>query len=149
MNSHAKLLIRSGVVLTVIGAVAGTATASEAAHVGAAKRVVLVSRRGPKSGPYIAKPLKLDLIDGYQSAVDAAHLKWVDWGQPVAFATGTILVQTSATSFTSVRGAVVLTGLIACGSRPTYYYKSATAYTPNYPKYSTVSTGKPALASPC
>jgi hypothetical protein len=67
----------------------------------------------------------------------------------VAFATGDILIQTSAGGFQSVPGALVLTGLVACGTKPTYYYKSATAYTPTYSKYTAVSTGKPQLASPC
>ena len=119
------------------------------ARAATAKKSVLVSRRGEKAGTYVAKPSKLDLIDGYLSAVEAAHLKWVDWGQPVAFATGDILIQTSAKSFESVRGALVLTGRIACGTKPTSYYTSATVYTPTYPKYSTIGTGKPGLASPC
>ena len=111
--------------------------------------VALVSQRGPTPGPYVAKPSKLDLIYGYRSNVGAAHLKWVDWGQPVTFATGDILIQTAAGGFESVPGALVLSGRIACGAKPTYYYKSATAYTPTYPAYSSVSVGKPQLASPC
>jgi hypothetical protein len=109
----------------------------------------LVSKHGPKTGPYVAMPSSLDLIYGYRSDVAAAHLKWVDWGQPVAFATGDILIETSTGRFESVPGAIVLTGLTACGTKPTYYYKSATAYTPTYYKYTAVSTGKPQLASPC
>jgi hypothetical protein len=114
-----------------------------------AKVRALVSTRGPKAGSYVARPSRLTVIYGYRSDVAASHLKWVDWGQPVAFASGDILIQTSTGGFESVRGALVLDGLIACGANPTYYYKSATAYTPTYPKYAAVSTGRPQLASPC
>ncbi len=109
----------------------------------------LVSQRGPTAGPYVARPSKLNLIDGDRSDVAAARLKWVDWGQPVAFATGDILIQTSDGGFESVPGALVLSGQIACGANPAYYYKSATAYTPSYSKYSSISVGSPQLASPC
>jgi hypothetical protein len=111
--------------------------------------LALVSQRGPTAGAYVPKPSKLNLIYGYRSDAAAAHLKWVDWGQPVAFATGDILIQTSSGGFESVPGALVLNELIACGTKPAYYYKSATAYTPTYYKYSSVSVGKPQLASPC
>jgi hypothetical protein len=109
----------------------------------------LVAKDGPKAGRYVTRPSSFYFIYGYRSDVGASHLTWVDWGQPVAFATGDILVQTSSGRFQSVPGAVVLSGLIACGTKPTYYYKSATAYLPTYAKYTVVSTGRPQLASPC
>jgi len=155
--------IRSGVTLAVavIGIAAGTAAGhSSPRRTETVTKTVLatttrpgvpalVAQHGPNGGRYVATPSKLNLIYGYRSDVDAAHLKWVDWGQPVAFATGDILIQTSTGGFQSVRGALVLSGLVACGTKPTSYYKSATAYTPTYPKYTEVSTGRPQLASPC
>ena len=59
-----------------------TGTITKAVHATTAKPGVpaRVSRRGTAAGPYVTKPSKLILINGYRSDVDASHLKWVDWG---------------------------------------------------------------------
>ena len=109
----------------------------------------LVSSRGQAAGRYVAKPASLGLIPG-PSGTKAAHLHWVDWGQPVAFATGDILYQTSAHNFESEPGALVLYGLVACGSRPTYYYQQAEGFSPTgYYKGFAAAGPTPPRASPC
>jgi len=137
------------------GNIRGAITASQSPRMSPRRTsVALVSRYGPRSGRYVVRPSRLNLIYGYRSDVAAAHLRWVDWGQPVAFATGDILIQTSSGGFESVPGALVLYQLTACGTKPTSYYTAATytaatAYTPSYPQYTAIGTGKPGLASPC
>jgi hypothetical protein len=50
------------------------------------------------------------------------HDHWVDWGQPIAFATGDILSKPEgSTGFQAYAGALVFYNLMACGSGPTYY----------------------------
>ena len=125
------------------------AVTKAARAVGAAsENSTVVSKRGTKAGPYVVRPSQLSLDYGHLSNDRASHLTWVDWGQPVAFASGDILIQTSTGGYESFHGALVLAGRIACRARPTYYYKTFTAYTPSY-KYVSFSSGSPQLASPC
>lgn len=162
-SMRAAVTLVAAAAAIAIGAGSGNAAVGNAITQGragrAAKRLIgttakagapaLVSRYGPRRGRYVARPSRLNLIYGYRSDVAADHLRWVDWGQPVAFATGDILIQGPSGGFQSVNGALVLNGLVACGPKPTYYYTSATAFTPTYDKYTEVSTGRPLLASPC
>jgi hypothetical protein len=75
------------------------------------------------------------------------HLHWVDWGQPIAFATGDILYEPEgSTGFQAYPGALVFYNLMACGSAPTYYYTSVYGFPRALTYY---YNGVSSLAKPC
>ncbi len=75
------------------------------------------------------------------------HLHWIDWGQPIAFATGDILVKSyGSTGFQAFSGLLVFYNIMACGTGPTNYY--TTAFT--LPRFLTYyEDGQVSLASRC
>jgi hypothetical protein len=111
-----------------------------------------VSSRGEVAGPYVARPASLSLIPASPSnaqppATKAVHLRWVDWGQPVAFATGDILYKPEGSNrFEAYPGALVFYNLMACGSAPTYYYTTVVGFPRSLTYY---DDGESSLARPC
>jgi hypothetical protein len=162
-------ILPTGVVLAVLGAgvIAGVATGSDGHRprtrtVTVTKTVLatttqpgvpaLVSSRGENAGPYVAHPASLSLIPASPSNAQppetkAVHLHWVDWGQPIAFATGDILYKPEGSNgFQAYSGALVFYNLMACGSAPTYYYTSVYGFPRSLTYY---YNGVSSLAKPC
>ncbi len=88
-------------------------------------------------GPYRARPTKLAFdLGGYYGAgikglwID--HLKWVDWGQPVAYASGVVHARVwPGHSYVTRAGGIMLDQLRFCGTGPRSYYTSASMVVPD------------------
>jgi hypothetical protein len=109
-------------------------------------------------GPYRARPTKIAFdLGGYYGAGTKGlwidHLKWVDWGQPVAYASGIVHARVwPGHSFVTRAGGIMLDQLRTCGSKPTSYYTAASMDVPDGFPQNTESTataiGEQAL-TPC
>jgi hypothetical protein len=78
-------------------------------------------------GAYRARPTKIVFGDGLWMD----HLRWVDWGQPVAYASGVVHAQTSPShSFITTPGGVMLDQLRSCATKPHSYYTYASMLAP-------------------
>jgi len=113
---------------------------------------VFVSSNGENAGKYVAHPSSINLIpappdNAEPGLTKAVHLHWIDWGQPIAFATGAILVKSyGSTGFQAFSGLLAFYNIMACGTGPTNYY--TTAFT--LPRFLTYyEDGQVSLASPC
>jgi hypothetical protein len=107
-------------------------------------------------GPYRARPVKIAFdLGGYYGAgtnglwID--HLTWVDWGQPVAYASGVVHARVwPGHNFITTPGGIMLDELRSCGTH--VYYTSAAMLVPaGYPantESTSVATSEQAL-TPC
>ena len=79
------------------------------------------------------------------------HLTWVDWGQPIAYASGTVHARAwPSANFITTAGGVMLVQLRSCGTRS--YYTMAVMLAPaGYPANSqATATGETDQAlTPC
>jgi hypothetical protein len=84
-----------------------------------------VSRNGDQRGPDVQRPSSLWLGHGYLSNVKLLNLHWVDWGEPAAYSSATILLQVDSGdhvgSYVAVTGGVMFGGLKQCGNGRWYY----------------------------
>ena len=98
-------------------------------------------------GPYRARPAKLAFdLGGYYGAGTKGlwidHLKWVGWGQPVAYASGVVHARVwPGHGYVTRAGGIMLDQLRSCGTKPSTYYTSASMLsetvsrkTPNPPR---------------
>jgi hypothetical protein len=109
-------------------------------------------------GPYRARPTKISFdLGGYDGAGTKGlwidHLKWVDWGQPVAYASGVVHARVwPGHSYVTRAGGIMLDQLRSCGTKPSSYYTSASMVVPDGLPQNTESTataiGEQAL-TPC
>lgn len=109
-------------------------------------------------GPFRARPTEMSFdLGGYDSAGTKGlwidHLKWVDWGQPVAYASGVVHARVwPGHSYVTRAGGIMLDQLRSCGTKPSSYYTSASMDVPDGFPQSTESTataiGEQAL-TPC
>ena len=153
--------IGASVTLAVFGAITGVATGSHArasqtrtvtvtrtAYVRSTTKAAgvraLVSERlaalgtsvtSPR-GPYRARPVKIAFdLGGYYGAGTKGlwidHLKWVDWGQPVAFASGVVHARVwPSDNFIMTAGGIMLDQLRSCGTQSHSYYTYASMLVP-------------------
>ncbi len=135
-----------GVALATLGATAGVATGS---HVQASRthtasvqsntitvletsalgvRALVSEQLGLSSrGPYRARPVKIE----FDQDLWIDHLKWVDWGQPVAFASGVVHASAGPSySFTTTAGGIMLDKLQSCATGSHSYYTYASMLAP-------------------
>jgi hypothetical protein len=108
-------------------------------------------------GPYRTRPTKIAFdLGGYYGAGTKGlwidHLKWVDWGQPIAYASGVVHARVwPGHSYVTRAGGIMLDQLRSCGSKP-FYYTSASMVVPDGFPQNTESTataiGEQAL-TPC
>ncbi len=81
-------------------------------------------------GPYRARPRKIAFdLGGYYGAGTKGlwidHLKWVDWGQPVAYASGVVHARVwPSTNFMTTAGGIMLDQVRSCGAHSYYTYAS-------------------------
>lgn len=109
-------------------------------------------------GPYSARPFRLSFdLGGYYGAGSKGlwidHLKWVDWGHPVAYASGMVHARIwPSKNFKITPGGIMLDQLESCGTRARSYYTSADMAVPAGFPQNTESTatgiGEQAL-TPC
>ncbi len=100
-------------------------------------------------GPFRTRPAKL--VFGSGLWID--HLKWADWGQSVAFASGMVHARVwPGHSYVTRAGGLMLDQLRTCGTKPTSYYTSVSMDVPDGFPENTESTatgiGEQAL-TPC
>jgi hypothetical protein len=171
--------ISAAAVLAVTGAVAGVASGS-GGHSGATRTVTVtktrtvyvlsttntppvaarISRRlaafgtgitSPR-GPYLRRPAKITFSTGpYNLAAYVDHLRWVDWGQPVAYASGSVHTSDSPQAgYVVQQGGVVVDQLRSCNGRSYYTYSElfAPAGFPYNSQETDVATSGQAL-TPC
>jgi hypothetical protein len=87
-------------------------------------------------GPYRVRPARIAFnYGGYYGAgtkgLWITHLKWVDWGQPVAFASGIVHARVwPSHRFITTAGAITLDQLRYCGTKPRLYYAYASMQVP-------------------
>ncbi|HEX3615848.1 MAG TPA: hypothetical protein VHU61_04900 [Solirubrobacteraceae bacterium] len=158
----------AGVTVMVLGGTAGVAAGSyrhvahpsvaavipKAAQARSPRTKTLVSVRlaalgssvtSPR-GPYRARPTKLAFdLGGYYGAETNGlwidHLKWVDWGQPVAYASGLVHARVwPGHSYVTKSGGLMLDQLRSCGTKPGSYYTSASMDVPDGFPQNTEST---------
>jgi hypothetical protein len=85
-------------------------------------------------GPYRARPAKIMFdLGGYYGAATRGlwidHLTWVDWGQPIAYASGIVHARAwPSDNFTTTAGGIMLDQLQSCGSHS--YYTMAVMVAP-------------------
>jgi hypothetical protein len=87
---------------------------------------------GPR-GPYSARPSKIafstSLVGGPNLAAYVDHLSWVDWGQPVAYASGVVHTRDwQQHGYVATPGGVIVDQLLSCNGR--YYYTYAELFAP-------------------
>ncbi len=105
-------------------------------------------------GPWAARPSKVAFDQGGTvgtSGLRIDHLVWVDWGQPVAFATGIVhALDYSGSGYVETPGAITVDGLRGCGVRSYYTDVSmvAPAGLPANSGLTTTGEGEQAL-TPC
>lgn len=84
-------------------------------------------------GSYRARPAKIAFnLGGYYGAgtkgLWIAHLTWVDWGQPIAYASGTVHGRVWPThNFITTAGGITVDGLRSCDGHSYYTYASMLA----------------------
>ena len=75
-------------------------------------------------GPWAARPSKVAFDQGGSEGTRGLwidHLVWVDWGQPVAFATGIVhALDSSGSGYVETQGAVTVYALRGCRARSYY-----------------------------
>jgi hypothetical protein len=107
-------------------------------------------------GPYRARPRKIAFdLGGYYGAGTKGlwidHLRCVDWGEPVAYASGVVHARVwPSHKFMTTSGGIMIDELRSCGT-PTYYTSAAMAVPAGYPvntESSSVATSEQAL-TPC
>ena len=107
-------------------------------------------------GPYRARPRKIAFdLGGYYGAGTKGlwidHLRWVDWGQPVAYASGVVHARVwPSHTFMTTPGGIMIDQLRSCGTR-SYYTSVAMAVPAGYPantESTSVATSEQAL-TPC
>jgi hypothetical protein len=107
-------------------------------------------------GPYRARPRKIGFdLGGYYGAGTKGlwmdHLRWVDWGQPVAYASGVVHARVwPSHKFMTTPGGIMIDELRSCGTR-TYYTSAAMVVPAGYPanaESTSVATSEQAL-TPC
>jgi hypothetical protein len=84
-------------------------------------------------GPYRARPSKITFstspVGGPNLAVYVDHLSWVDWGQPVAYASGIVHTRDwQQHGFIATPGGVIVDQLLSCGGHS--YYTSSELFAP-------------------
>jgi hypothetical protein len=81
-------------------------------------------------GPYWARPAKIAFdVGGYYGAGTKGlwidHLVWVDWGQPIAYASGVVHARVwPGNNFITTAGGIMLDQLRSCGTHSYYTYAS-------------------------
>jgi hypothetical protein len=104
-------------------------------------------------GPYRTRPARLSFSDDrYNGYLWIDHLTWVDWGQPIANASGIVHASDwpHVNLITTTPGGVMLDQLRSCGTRS--YYTMAVMLAPaGYPANSqATATGESEQAlTPC
>jgi hypothetical protein len=103
-------------------------------------------------GPYRGRPTKLTFVAGGNAgSLWIDHLTWVDWGQPIAYASGIVHARAwPSANFITTAGGVMLDQLRLCGTRS--YYTMAVMLAPaGYPANSqATATGETDQAlTPC
>ena len=78
-------------------------------------------------GPYRGRPSKITFsaspVGGPDLAVYVDHLSWVDWGKPVAYASGIVHTRDwQQHGFIATPGGVIVDQLVSCGGRSYYTY---------------------------
>jgi len=77
-------------------------------------------------GPYLARPHKITFATsrvGYGLAVYVDHLRWADWDQPVAYASGTVHTRDwQQAGFVATPGGVIVDQMLSCEGRSYYTY---------------------------
>jgi hypothetical protein len=133
-----------GVTLVLLGALAAVANGSQSQtkkqRVPPALVSVDLAAIGgnvlSQHGPYQVRPTKIAFnYGGYYGAgtkgLWIANLKWVDWGQPVAFASGIVHARVwPSHAFITTPGAITLDQLRYCGTKPRLYYAYASMQVP-------------------
>jgi hypothetical protein len=77
---------------------------------------------GPR-GPYASRPSKITFSTGSDFAAYVDHLSWVDWGKPVAYASGIVHTRNwQQHGYIATPGGVILDQLISCEGRSYYTY---------------------------
>jgi hypothetical protein len=78
-------------------------------------------------GPYQVRPAKIAFdLGGYYGAGTKGlwidHLKWVDWGKPVAYASGLVHARAwPSKNFITTAGGIMLDQVRSCGAKRAYY----------------------------
>jgi hypothetical protein len=107
-------------------------------------------------GPFRARPGKIAFdLGGYYGAGTKGlwidHLKWADWGQPVAFASGVVHARVwPGHTFVTTPGGIMIDQVRSCGNRTYYTYASmlVPAGYPENTESTSVGTSEQAL-TPC
>jgi hypothetical protein len=83
-------------------------------------------------GPYRPRPAKLTFDEGGivgSTSLWIDHLTWVDWGQPIAYASGIVHARAwPSANFITTPAGIVLYELRSCGTRS--YYTMAAMFAP-------------------
>ena len=108
-------------------------------------------------GPFRARPTKIAFdYGGYYGAgtnglwID--HLKWVDWGEPVAYARGLVHARVwPSKKFITTAGGIMLDQLRACSAKQSYYTYASMLVPAGFPQNtSSIAYGMSELAlTPC
>jgi hypothetical protein len=84
-----------------------------------------ISGNGDQGGPDVQRPSNLWIVHSYLSNEKLLNLHWVDWGEPTAYSSATILMEVDAGphagSYDAVTGGVIFGGLKQCGNGRWYY----------------------------
>jgi hypothetical protein len=155
-----KILCTSaGVVLAILGSLAGVAGGHE--HRSQAQTVLIRSAVRTRStrkpaaaafvsvrlaepgrnlvsarGPYRVRPTRIAFDFGsYYGAgskgVWIDHLRWFDWGKPIAYASGVVHARLwPSHRFITTAGGIMLDQLQACGTKYRFYYRYASMLAP-------------------
>lgn len=155
-------LRRLGVgVIAALAAVGVTVSSAAATHRVATMISVRLAALGSDvqspRGPFVSRPHKIAFdLGGYYGAGTRGlwiqNLHWLDWGEPVAYASGTVNARVWPTKkFIVTPGGIMLDKLQSCGGNRFYYTSAnmvAPAGFPQNTESTAVGMGEQAL-TPC
>jgi hypothetical protein len=154
--SSFRLLICSGMAIALVAsaAVAGAASGSARPALVSKNLAPIGTDVTKPRGPYQARPSKITFDTskvGYGFAAYLDHLKWFDWGKPVAYARGIVHTRTwQQHGYVATPGGMIVEKLVSCNGRS--YYTYAEHFAPAGYYYNSESTaigGNAQALTPC